>query len=484
MNVRKITSRFSGACKVCGVRHNAGDVVYWDSSRKSKGVWCHACKPASNVRIGEPSPPESEDNDKMGARKARDIVRLSPRTDSGGRSGYYVKSPWSDDEVFVSTYEAPRPELMGACSLAFGPVRQWKLYSKDELADMLYRGTLLPERLSEGKPKPYRFQPVEPTPSETDSKSHGTDEATVRRIASELDLPIKNAGTLISNRVSEMGARVDALAKELNERMPKKVYVHFPERVWEAPKVHHPVLTDVVTSVSAGVHVMLVGPAGTGKSILAEQAADAIGKSFYTMSCEPTQTGSAVRGYRDANGNYHSTPARDAYNDGHGIGHLFCLDEMDNMHPSVGAGLNQMLANGRCAFADGVVDRGEGFVTVGTANTYGNGGDRQYVGRSALDKATLDRFLVIDVDYDPGIERGAAIAFASESVAEQAERWIAHVQAVRKRAVDLQLQVIVSMRASIDGVKLLTAGMPWEKVEQYRLFGGMDAVTVSKLRVS
>jgi hypothetical protein len=38
------------------------------------------------------------------------------------------------------------------------------------------------------------------------------------------------------------------------------------------------------------------------------------------------------------------------------------------------------------------------------ANTYGTGADALYVGRNQLDAATLDRFYVVEMDYDRKLE--------------------------------------------------------------------------------
>ena len=45
------------------------------------------------------------------------------------------------------------------------------------------------------------------------------------------------------------------------------------------------------------------------------------------------------------------------------------------------------------------------FRIVAAANTWGKGSDMQYVGRNALDGATLDRFDNIYMDYDRKLER-------------------------------------------------------------------------------
>lgn len=88
------------------------------------------------------------------------------------------------------------------------------------------------------------------------------------------------------------------------------------------------------------------------------------------------------------------------------------LDELDNGHPGLLTELNQALALDICAFPDGMVVRHARFRFVTTGNTYGTGGGRQYVGRQALDAATLDRLVTIDVPVDENLETRLALAHA------------------------------------------------------------------------
>ena len=86
--------------------------------------------------------------------------------------------------------------------------------------------------------------------------------------------------------------------------------------------------------------------------------------------------------------------------------------------------LNSALANGSCAFADGMVKRHEDFILIATANTFGNGANAQYVGRNQLDSATLDRFVTIEWGYDEELE----MAIASD------KEWCETVQNTEKQS--------------------------------------------------
>ena len=56
------------------------------------------------------------------------------------------------------------------------------------------------------------------------------------------------------------------------------------------------------------------------------------------------------------------------------------------------------------AFPHETIDRHKDFRIIAAANTWGKGSDMQYVGRNALDGATLDRFDNIYLDYDRKLE--------------------------------------------------------------------------------
>ncbi|GAA3552310.1 hypothetical protein GCM10022222_39910 [Amycolatopsis ultiminotia] len=258
--------------------------------------------------------------------------------------------------------------------------------------------------------------------------------------------------------------------KAIAEYAPNVVTVVLPQgKKVELGSDTHEVLPELLVALHARCHVLLVGPAGTGKSMLAKHAAGALDLDFQALSLGPTTPMSKVFGYYDANGNYHDTPFRRAFEHGG----VMLLDELDNGHPGLLAELNQALALGTCAFADRMVDAHENFRLVATGNTYGTGGDRQYVGRQTLDSATLDRFVVIDVPIDEGLEERIALRHAP-SHQDEVEELLDEVRDLREMALTKKLPVIFSPRASIDGAKLLEAGATVEQVLQWRVVRGLS----------
>ena len=88
-----------------------------------------------------------------------------------------------------------------------------------------------------------------------------------------------------------------------------------------------------------------------------------------------------------------------------------------------------------------------------------------------MDASTLDRFVIVVVDYDEALEMQLA----------GNDDWTMYVQQCRKAASDLQLRIIISPRASIYGAKLLATGMSRHEVEEGVLFKGLDVTQRSQI---
>lgn len=226
------------------------------------------------------------------------------------------------------------------------------------------------------------------------------------------------------------------------------------------PAAHHKQLPQLIRALSAGLHVALVGPAGSGKTTAAEQAAKIVESRFFLQGA--IQGAHELLGYKDAHGVYHRTPMRESLEHGG----VLCMDELD---AGDAAGLlvaNSATANGCMPFPDSIlpVSVHAGFRVVACMNTFGNGADRLYVGRNQMDAATLDRFVFINWHYDETLERTIA----------GNDEWTARVQSLRAGAAKEKARVVISPRASINGAKLLAAGETRANVEEMLIWKGMD----------
>jgi MoxR-like ATPase len=220
---------------------------------------------------------------------------------------------------------------------------------------------------------------------------------------------------------------------------------------------------DLCKLVSAGLVPYMVGPAGGGKTEAANVLAKGLELAFVPLSLGPQTTQAQIFGYYDATGNYVGTPFRKAYENGG----LILLDELDRCNERVSVTLNSAIANGRCSFPDGTVDRHENCYLLAAANTRGHGADRQYVSARQQDASLLDRFAVLDWGYDESFETQLA-----SSIWADVDGWLTLVRRVRKAVVKHDMRYIVSPRASIHGAQGLRAGLSERLLRETVLFRG------------
>lgn len=291
--------------------------------------------------------------------------------------------------------------------------------------------------------------------------------------AAVLEIVARRMGETISTATSgavEM-ARLELAdileeARRIVNGAPRTLRIEIKDRITPLPAApRHPLFDMFLTLVVCGrekhgAPVMLVGPAGSGKTTACEHAAQALGLPFYTNGA---LTGAhELMGYKDAAGTYHGTPFRAAFEHGG----VYLMDEMDRSDPAAVLSLNSALANRFAAFPDRAepVKAHPDFIPVVAANTYGRGADRLYIGANQLDASTLDRFAVLSWDYDEALER----ALAGD------DAWCAYVQAARAAAVDLKIRHVISPRASMSGAVMRRAGLPFDMVAEAALWKGLD----------
>jgi hypothetical protein len=224
--------------------------------------------------------------------------------------------------------------------------------------------------------------------------------ASAEQVAKDLANLLANAGGKDSElraKVEDIGTALDDLANEFAQyqhnqaNQVRDLHIQIADR----PKVNagkvHKSFEDLLITTQCRQHAFLTGAAGSFKTSSAEKVAEVLGLKCSAISVCAQTTASALLGYMSATGSYVETEFRKRYEQGG----VFILDEIDNGNANVLAVLNSALANSYCAFPDGMVKRHEDFILVATANTYGTGANAQYVGRNALDAATLDRFNVL-----------------------------------------------------------------------------------------
>jgi hypothetical protein len=209
----------------------------------------------------------------------------------------------------------------------------------------------------------------------------------------------------------------------------------------------------------------LTGPTGSGKTSACEAVARALALPF--GSDGSLDADYKVLGFRDANGNIISTQFLNIYEHGG----IYVADEIDNWAPSALLSLNAALANGWISCPSGIIQRHKDACIIACANTWGLGATSDYVGRTRLDAASLDRFQPkIDWPYDQRFER----AIAAQQSPRFAEMWHTHLVKVRSRVATQGLKIIISPRATFNGLALLEAGFAPHEVVDMTIAAGLS----------
>lgn len=176
-----------------------------------------------------------------------------------------------------------------------------------------------------------------------------------------------------------------------------------------------PEFNTMIQLASARIPILLVGPAGCGKTYLCEKLAEALGMTFADQSCSEGMSESVFNGLllplgKGGEFQHVPTPFMNMYENGG----VMLLDEIDAGDPNLYTYINKAIANQSYSVAQRYknpnVKKHDDFVLVCAANTFGNGADAMYVGRNQLDAATLDRFKVgmITMDYNKEVELSLA----------------------------------------------------------------------------
>lgn len=251
------------------------------------------------------------------------------------------------------------------------------------------------------------------------------------------------------------------VAEIANWNMLNKIELTTPEftKILEDTPRHF-LFPDILTTVNANIPTALIGPAGSGKSTVADQVATALDLKYYLINS--VSGAHELSGYMDAHGKYNTTSFRQAFE----YGGLALIDEVDTSDAGALKWLNTALANGHAMFPDKAdpVNRHPKFRMIIAANTFGNGADRMYVGANQLDASTLDRFVFFDFGYDEKLE-----TTLSGNI-----DWAKRVQELRAGALAEKARMIISPRATIYGAKLLAAGWARDKVEEGLIWKGID----------
>lgn len=321
-----------------------------------------------------------------------------------------------------------------------------KCYNSPAYMAAVNRAVLRKQRRAQGLPVGHH--PTLATPSMT--------EEDVRRIAKE----VIEENEVDGDENGNGDARVLELIRQ--HTAPRIIELRTPQaKPVKLAEYTHPVFERVLRLTNQGANILLVGPAGCGKTHLGEQIARMLKLDYGAIHGTAGASESALTGWLlpGKGGSFEYTPAPfvTLFEDGDS---LFLLDEMDAFDPNMLLIINGALANGHLHIAHRknrpIVKKGKNVHIIATANTYGTGANPMYAGRSSLDNATLDRFLVVTVDYDEALERKLGFE-ASLTELEMNDIW-----QLRKRVRESQLRRVISTRAFQKAGMMKAAGDHWK----------------------
>jgi MoxR-like ATPase len=263
--------------------------------------------------------------------------------------------------------------------------------------------------------------------------------------------------TLKARRSQRMGAKLSIPPAPTEEK--------------ETGEIRHILHQTIHDLIEMRENIWMVGPAGSGKSKVAEIVAEELEMPYYAPPIGRETTNAQLFGYFNAAGNYVRTPIRECVENG-GVLHL---EEIDFASPAVGTALNALLANEKIGFPDLTIQRHKDCIILASANTFGTGANATYIGSMGLNAATLDRFIFVDFPYDERMEKRIA----------PNKDFCLHVQSIRRKVNKLGLKHVVSPRATIKGGKMINSGkFTLEQVEKMVIFKGLDKLTVDKINAT
>ncbi len=177
-------------------------------------------------------------------------------------------------------------------------------------------------------------------------------------------------------------------------------------RALEVEGTLHKEFVTVAELVDRGHCVYLYGPAGTGKTYLAEQIAKAFGLPFYRNG-KTEDIYNSYSGVMMPGSGFAATPLYNAAT----LGGLYFQDEADLSLPTATDWLQTAIDERAAMFNDGTGERKKfhkDFICLAAGNTPGLGPSDQYQYANALSPAFRARFRFVYVGYDLSVDEKAA----------------------------------------------------------------------------
>jgi len=227
----------------------------------------------------------------------------------------------------------------------------------------------------------------------------------------------------------------------------------------------HCQLKPLIEVMGSGEPAMIIGPTGSGKTRVTHAVKDALGCKHYAIRQVNKQTATHdLIGFNNATGNYVSGVFTKIIQEGG----LAVIDEIDNGNSNVLMIIKGILS-GHIYMPYGMQEVNPACHLMCTANTWGLGPDREYVGRNALDVALLNEFVCVEWPYDANAEKlwtlGLYKSVVEPKITEtQFDKFIERFQAMREYAENHKIRVIFATRNLRQCINLM-AKAGWDEFE-------------------
>lgn len=222
----------------------------------------------------------------------------------------------------------------------------------------------------------------------------------------------------------------------------------------------------MVRNVLRGENTMLIGPTGSGKTEIISHLAKAMSKELNIQDMGTVQDAqSALLGVHRLNKDGHS-----AFDYAPFIGHIkaggiVLLDELNRAPLAANNILFPALDKRRyipvdiaCDGAERKIDVNPETVFFATANL-----GAEYSGTQAIDRALMDRFMPIELDY-PAEKEEVRVLMIRTGIDEKAAKAIVKVSnEIRKQFKDQELSNTVSVRHTLQTASLVSDGFETDK---------------------
>jgi len=193
--------------------------------------------------------------------------------------------------------------------------------------------------------------------------------------------------------------RVDSIFPDIKERLVEEIQrgrtiIVLPStQEINVQHMDHPVTEGAIKSLQLQRKLMLVGPAGTGKTTMVEKIAKSLDIAFYKYSCSRDSSVHDLLGYKQPTSEtYLETTFLNAYENGG----IFLVDEYDAMSGDMALFFNGVADNSKFISiphrdTKPQAEKHKDFYLVMCGNTWGKG-STDYSGRDFQDMALMDRF--------------------------------------------------------------------------------------------